>query len=96
LDSPFWWAGVLIVGMFWMLVFRRGWYGPSSRCWEAARRLAQQEARRDARQAAQRRAAAAAAVHSTASMSNSSPGDYATTDVLVQTSPGAAVSATAH
>src|SRR6266852_1586235 len=25
-----------------------------------------------------------------------SPGDYATTDVLVQTSPGAAVSATAH
>src|SRR5215470_15427293 len=62
----------------------------------AARRLAAQEARQDARQAARRRAAAAAAVHCTASMSNSSPGDYATTDVLVQTSPGAAVSATAH
>ena len=28
-------------------------------------------------------------------MSNSTPGDYATTDVLVQTRPGASVSATA-
>ncbi len=67
---------------------------------KAARRLAEQEARRRARREARRdarqRAAAAAAVHCTASMSNISPGDYATTDVLVQTSPGAAVTATAH